>query len=44
MIGEIAAIFHWPLNDLLELDLGDLLRWHAVAVDTHNRMNQTTKG
>jgi hypothetical protein len=41
LIADIAAVFHWPLSDLAEMDLADLLDWHRRAVAAWNRMNRT---
>lgn len=40
---EIAGIFHWPLSELRELDLVELLDWRDRAVRWWNSVN-TTKG
>lgn len=36
-MGDIAAIFHWPLSELRALDLPELFAWHRRAVDFWNR-------
>ena len=38
-MAEIAAIFHWPLSELRELDLRELLEWRERAVAWWNRTN-----
>lgn len=43
-MGDIAAIFHWPLSDLAALPLDQLVKWHGVAVDWWNRVNRQDKG
>lgn len=30
---DIAAIFHWPLSELRELDLVELTHWHELAIE-----------
>ena len=30
-MADIAAIFHWPLSDLLSLDLPELCAWRSRA-------------
>ncbi|MCH2496011.1 MAG: GpE family phage tail protein [Erythrobacter sp.] len=37
MIADIAGIFHWPLSELLALDIVELERWHRHAVAWWNR-------
>jgi len=32
----VAFIFHWPLGDLLAMDLGELIEWRGRAVDRWN--------
>lgn len=39
MIGDIAAIFHWPPSVFDTMDLAELVRWHGIAVDRWNRMH-----
>jgi hypothetical protein len=36
-------IFHWPLSELLAMDLTDLFAWRNRAVDRWNIMNGTEK-
>lgn len=31
-MADIAGIFHWPLSELLALDIDELTAWHARAV------------
>jgi hypothetical protein len=38
LIADIAAVFHWPLSELIRLELADLIDWHRRAVP-RNRMN-----
>jgi hypothetical protein len=38
MMADIAAVFHWPPSVLEEMDIADLARWRALAVDRWNRM------
>lgn len=39
MMGDIAAIFHWPPSVMDPMDLGELIHWHGIAVDRWNRMH-----
>jgi len=43
-MAEIAAIFHWPLSELRELTLGELVDWRDRAVAWWNRVNAPPKG
>ena len=38
-MADIAAIFHWPLSELVSLDAADLVAWRNRAIDRWNRMN-----
>lgn len=42
-MAEIAAIFHWPLADLLTMDLPDLIMWRNLAAKIWNRQNAPPK-
>ncbi|NKJ40813.1 GpE family phage tail protein [Novosphingobium sp. SG720] len=39
-MADIAAVFHWPLSELSQMDLADLLAWRTRAVAVWNRMNK----
>lgn len=41
---DIAAIFHWPLSELRELDMSELLHWREQAVNWWNRHRTERKG
>lgn len=41
-MADIAAVFHWPLSDMVALDLEDLLLWRRLAVDRWTAMNKAT--
>ncbi|HET6536705.1 MAG TPA: GpE family phage tail protein [Sphingopyxis sp.] len=43
LIADIAFIFHWPLADLLAMDLHDLIHWHRLAVERWNKVNEVKK-
>ncbi|WP_018694450.1 GpE family phage tail protein [Algicola sagamiensis] len=32
MLGNIAAVFHWPPSELWDLDLDDIALWHEQAM------------
>ncbi|MEW4466294.1 GpE family phage tail protein [Parasphingorhabdus sp. JC815] len=37
-MADIAAIFHWPLSDLQEMSLNELMMWRELAVGRWNEM------
>lgn len=37
---DIAAIFHWPLSELQQLELVDLIDWRTRAVAWWNQVNK----
>ena len=39
IIADIAFVFHWPLADLLEMELAELLMWRGLAIDRWNSVN-----
>lgn len=40
-MADIAAIFHWPLSELVAMDLLDLIAWRNRAVTRWKNMNET---
>lgn len=38
-MADIAAIFHWPLSEMIDLPIGDLIDWRDRAVKAWNVMN-----
>lgn len=38
-MAQIAAVFHWPLSELQQLDINELLDWRDRAVTIWNRMH-----
>lgn len=38
-MADIAAIFHWPLADLVELSIEDLAAWRERAIARWNHMH-----
>ena len=30
-MADIATVFHWPLSDLVAMDLADLIAWRERA-------------
>ncbi|HMV53626.1 MAG TPA: GpE family phage tail protein [Rhodocyclaceae bacterium] len=30
-MADIAVVFHWPLSDLIALDLAELMHWREQA-------------
>jgi hypothetical protein len=39
LIADIAAIFHWPLSEMLAMDFEELNQWRELAVERWNRMH-----
>lgn len=37
-MANIAAVFHWPLSELRELPLDELIEWSGRATDRFNAM------
>lgn len=37
-MANIAAVFHWPLSELLALDLDELILWSGLATTRFNQM------
>jgi len=33
MMANIAVIFHWAPSEMYEMDVSDLRRWHALALE-----------
>ncbi len=40
MIANVAAVFHWPLSEMLAMDVEELAMWADLAVDRFKKMNQ----
>lgn len=40
---DIAAIFHWPLSELQQLELAELIEWRERATAWWNKVNGTEK-
>ncbi len=38
-MADIAAIFHWPLSEMTQMDLEELLGWHGRAADRFKMMH-----
>ncbi|WP_374406543.1 GpE family phage tail protein [Pelagerythrobacter sp.] len=38
---DIAAIFHWPLSELRQLTLDELIDWRERAIAWWNRVNRS---
>lgn len=42
-MADIAAIFHWPLSELMAMDVNELLNWRERAITRWNRMHGNGK-
>lgn len=31
-MADIAAVFHWPLSELVAMDIQELIYWQGLAV------------
>lgn len=40
MIANVAAVFHWPLSEMLEMDVEELAMWAGLAIDRFKTMNR----
>lgn len=38
LIATIAAVFHWPLSELLRMPFDELAHWREMAVQQWNEM------
>jgi hypothetical protein len=43
-MAEIAAIFHWPLTELVAMPIDELIDWRERAVTAWNRMHAAKDG
>lgn len=32
----MAVVFHWPLSDMIEMGLGELMEWRRLAAARNN--------
>ncbi|QMV75014.1 GpE family phage tail protein [Comamonas piscis] len=39
-MADIATIWHWPLQSMCDMELGELMQWRAMAVDRYNLMHK----
>lgn len=39
-MADCAAVFHWPPSEMAEMDLEDLARWRAKAIELFKAMNR----
>ena len=37
-MADVAAVFHWPLSELREMEIDDLLAWHRLALERAKAM------
>lgn len=38
-MGDIAAVFHWGPDVMDGMDVPELMRWHALALERYKAMN-----
>ncbi|MDR7101451.1 GpE family phage tail protein [Croceicoccus sp. BE223] len=41
MIADVAAVFHWPLSEMIGMDFDELAAWQDLAVERFKQMNRT---
>ena len=32
-MADVAAVFHWPLSELRDMEIDELLDWHRLAIE-----------
>lgn len=42
-MADIAGVFHWPLSELRELSIDELIDWRERAIGWWNRANAPAK-
>lgn len=40
MIANVAAVFHWPLSEMLAMDVEELSMWADLAIHRFKTMNR----
>ena len=40
MIANVAAVFHWPLSEMMPMEVEELAMWAALAIDRFKMMNR----
>ncbi|MCW5320558.1 GpE family phage tail protein [Verminephrobacter aporrectodeae subsp. tuberculatae] len=35
-MADLAFVFHWPLADMLGMDLDELMMWRGLALERNN--------
>lgn len=38
-MADIAIIANWPLSEMADMELGELIAWHNKLVERWNRIN-----
>lgn len=39
-MADIAAVFHWPPEAMWEMEVAELMRWHALALERLNALRR----
>ena len=42
-MADVATVFHWPPAAMDPMPVGELMRWHARALDRFKAMNPPGK-
>lgn len=40
MIANVAAVFHWPLSEMMAMEVEELAMWASLAIARWNAMNR----
>ena len=44
LIADLAWHFKWPLSELLDLDVDEIVHWHGIGLDQIERLNKSRGG
>jgi hypothetical protein len=40
LIADLAWHFKWPLGELLDLDVDEIIHWHGIGLEQIERLNK----
>ncbi|MDT8428487.1 MAG: GpE family phage tail protein [Pseudomonadales bacterium] len=43
MIADIAFIFHWGLDSIVQMRVGEIIQWRDRALGRWNQVHETNK-
>lgn len=35
-MADLAFVFHWPLSDMLDMEVAELVMWRGLAAERNN--------